>query len=807
MLSVLQRLKGHADRARAVLLPLAAAAAITVLAVAVHRHYPIHRWLFWLYARAWLWCGLFTLGCLSLGNLVTGALLRPSVGLRERLLFSLATGVLAFFYLLFAAGLLGLYGRAFAVAAPVLAIAAGARQLHRRGRRVFRHLRAARRRRPPAALGPLSFAALVFGLAGIGMVYFSILSPTNIAFDSQFYHLGLAQQYAVEGAIRRDAVGWMPAAIPHLASVLYTWCFLLPGAGMFERIVCAAHLEMVLFLLTLASVPLLVRRLVPGARAGLSWVAVFLFPGILLYDSNLSVAADHVAAFWAVPAYLALLLALRSLDPRAMVLLAAMLSGALLTKYQALYLLAFPALAVVARAATLLFRRLRGRSGADEGATPLLGLGAVIVAGLVLTSPHWLKNWVWYGDPLFPNLHRVFKPAAWEPDLGRHYDLWSTWQGKSWTPAGSTGQRLRDTFGALFTFSFVPHDWKTFHGKVPVFGSLFTLSMLLLVFLRRTRRTWALVLATHIGVFLWYWTLHQDRYLQLLLPWMAAVVAATLHLAWRAGIAARVLTSALVGLQIVWGGDVYFMHARSEGGPAAALKLLGEARSGKYDERLAMPGALFELGRAKELPADARVLLHEHNPRLGLWRPVIGDMAGWQFGLRYDLAEGPAEVDAALRKLGVTHIVSRPNKSRRTDSLGADLRFFDYLARDAGRVKAWREFVLYRLPASPPTYRPNDVVAYLGCGKVYQPGLHPMRALTVRDGQDQKAKLVKAATPLPAGAGGPAAVIAKAGFAVTGTKCKPAVESGVLAGFDKIATRGDEELWSRKRAPAASSSR
>jgi hypothetical protein len=111
---------------------------------------------------------------------------------------------------------------------------------------VIRHLRAARRRGLAPGARPLHlgyFPVLACGLLLVGLVYFAILSPRNIAFDAYFYHLGLAQQYATEGAIRGAPEGWVPATIPHLASILYTWCFTLPGMSLEEKILCAAHLE------------------------------------------------------------------------------------------------------------------------------------------------------------------------------------------------------------------------------------------------------------------------------------------------------------------------------------------------------------------------------------------------------------------------------------------------------------------------------------------------------------------------------------------------------------------------------------
>src|SRR5262245_19015012 len=125
------------------LLPLGIALGITVFVIAVYPHYPVHEWIFWVYAKLWLWCALFVLACLSIGDLLVGLLLPRGFPLRERLLFAFSTGVLAFFHCMFLGGILGLYGRIFAVAMPVCVAAVGMPRLFKRARRVIRHLRAA----------------------------------------------------------------------------------------------------------------------------------------------------------------------------------------------------------------------------------------------------------------------------------------------------------------------------------------------------------------------------------------------------------------------------------------------------------------------------------------------------------------------------------------------------------------------------------------------------------------------------------------------------------------------------------------
>ena len=796
------RVAGHARRiALAAVLLLAT----YVFASKVAPHYPIGKWLFWVYAKLWGYTLLFTLACVSGGHLALEWLLPRGLSLRARLAMSAPAGVVVFFLGAFVAGLLRLYGPTFAIAWPVLLVAAGARPIHRRLRRARRHVR--RARRAGGATPWWTWPIAGFGLLAVGAIYFSILTPRNIAFDSQFYHLGLAQQYVAEGGIVRSAEGWLSAAIPHLASVLYTWGMLLPGMPPVHGVLLAGHLEFAVFLLTLATMPLLVRWLVPRARAGTAWVALFLFPGIFLYDSSLSTAADHITALFAVPIYYAFVKAFRALEPRYCALLAAMASGALLTKYQGVQLALFPALGIVLRALHLGSRALWRRLQAAPGVRPpvdwrfLTGPAMAVGTGLVLTSPHWMKNLVWYGDPLYPYLNGYFRPRPWSSDAAATFrDYFEGVQVGAWRPKGTLGARLKETFEALYSFSFEPHDWPKFHGKVPVFGSLFTLGTLALPFLRRTWRIWGLVAAGHVAVFQWYWSMHQDRYLQTIVPWMACAVAAILVLVWRSGWLARAPAVGLVGLQIVWGGDVYFFgtHAMMQTVPAkAVIDMLGQGYRRKYDGRLDLGTELVKVGDV--LPAHARVLNHEDNRRLGLWRAVVSDFVPWQFGIRWGELESPRAMHDKLLELEVTHIIWRTHKSRGLDSLAGDLRFFEYVTNWAEPVTKVGGRTVVAVASEPPEGPFDDTVAYLGCGPVFRRGLHHLTTLNVFD-KWQAVRGVEPFDPAPQAAGELATFVARASFVVVGPRCRPALPATALGDFTQVATREGEQLWVRSRA-------
>lgn len=673
----------------------------------VNGHYPIEKWLFWLYAEAWLWTVVFGAACLCAGERVVALVLRPRPPLRERLLLSFCTGVFIFSSGVFVVGLFHGLGPVFFYAWPLGLIACGLEPVIRRWRRVAGLVPHARR----VAVSPSWWGglALVFGLVGVALLYINILTPGNAAYDSRWYHLAIAEHYAAAGAVTRFPEGWFCATYPHLASLLYTWALMLPGADLVVRIETAAHLEFLLFLATLAGIGLLVRWLTAAgpARVRNAWAAVFLFPGILLYDSTLSVAADHVLAFWAPPLFLLLRRTLRDWRAPAAVLLGMVMAAAIMTKYQAVSLILVPSLVLAAAGVRrALPRRGPGRMGVGRAlGIPALTAGAV----LVLSTPLWLKNWVWHGSPLYPMLRDIFTVYPWVPGT----DPGKLLQEAAWTPQGPFWDRVLETLKATVTFSFVVHDWWNHHGSVPVFGSLFTLSLPLLFFLgpslgrgrvRSLGRVVGLAATTMMGVAIWYWTYHQDRYLQALVPWMAAVVAAVLAMAWAAGWPGRLAAVALVVTQVVWGGDVYTIptHGMLQTQPARVV--LDLISSGWRKDWAARKASMMEYAPvAPLLPKGSTVLLHERMIRFGTGAKVVVDMPGTQGGISYATLGSPRKVWELLRGFGVTHALWTRGATQNYQTSVDDLIFFEFVDKyTLAQMDTASGFVLGKLPPTPP---------------------------------------------------------------------------------------------------------
>lgn len=704
----------HIRSAALVLLLLGMAALFVKV---MEESYPIEQWLFWHYAAYWVACAAWLAGVLGVGHLTVTRAFRLKLPLHEATVTALAVGLFEFELAMLLAGVVHLFRWQLFVLMPLAFLAGGLTAL----RELWHDWRVLwRRRRPP--FGLTSALAIGFGILVFALIYFALLTPENVQFDSRWKHMSLAEDWVAWGGLRRKDEGWLFAARPHMTSLLFTWAFLLPGAALFDKMLLCAHLEYVIFAVTtLVGIPALVRRLLPRADPRVVWAARFLFPGVLLYDSSLSAGADHIGALFGVPAALLLFRAWRRLELRPTLLLAAVLAGAVLVKETtALVLLPFPVAAVVLRALMLVVRHLRGRGTPEElrnaWRTPLFAAGVA----LLLTTPLWLENLIWYGDPLYPNLNKFFAERPWSPDAAYrfHYGYQDE---QLWAPPRNL-QGVLDTLQALVEYSFVPHDWKRFHHEVPVFGSLFTLLLVTVPVAGGSKKLWALVAWVHVGIFAWFSVHHQDRYLQGLMPLMASATAVMLLAVWRSGsLLVRLATVVLVGAQLVWGGDVYFFqtHAMARSPLKKSIDLLSAGFEHKYESRFNVQSSYQAIG--KQLPKGARLLLHETNINLGTGATTVLDNPGWQYAVEYGSLKSPADMVPLLHSLGVTHIFAKPEKSKGKDSIAGDIRFFDYVRRRAGSAQSVAGGILVKV-TNVPADDFDDTVAVLSCGNDYEPG-------------------------------------------------------------------------------------
>jgi hypothetical protein len=675
------------------------------------RSQPLSKWLFWDLATIWLWNLYLSAACVIAGQAVVRALLpsdqRTSL---ETLALSFPVGLVVFVMGMYLGGFLRLYGSVFALVLPLILIAAGARS----ALEAWKEAAQARLILPVYAL-----PATVIGLLLVGVIYLGVMSPDAINYDASWVHMVIGQDYARAGRIIAFP-GDQVKNVPHLQAMVATWGFLVPGLGIPAlRWMMALHLEFMVFVWTLVGVAATTRWLAARETAG-TWTAFALFPGIFVYDSNLGGASDHFLALFAAPLVLAADKVLRRFERRAGILGGLLAGGALLSKFQAIYLLAPLSVWALGRVVVAIVQRRRGDATSPSLKVIAEAIGLTAAVAVLITLPHFVSNWVFYSNPMYPFLPDVFRgshPAVSDGAIQAKLVV-ADW---NWKPPAALGQRLSKGLELMFTFSFSPHY--SFVNNLPVFGSVFTLALPLLLVIKGARRLWlgaGLALGT---LFMWaisYWV---DRNLQTFLPVLVAVTAAILVRAWELGWLARLGVSALVVVQLAWATPLYFSGSDRLTG---AINLLKSGMDGRAREHLGKYRSQYvALGAA--LPKDAVVLLHTRHVMLGIDRTVYLDWIGFQTIIDYRTFKTPRELYDHLRQIGVTHIVSTPGL-RAAFTKQEEAIFDVFVNRYLTVQRHFADLTLYDMPESPPPVEAPYQVAMVGVAG-YPDGLYPVTAL------------------------------------------------------------------------------
>lgn len=706
-------------------------------------------WLFLVLARIWAWQMLLTLSCLSIGHLLLVRVLRltelPDI---EQLALSLPLGLLAFAMGIFLGGFAHVLRPAYAVLLPVVMLVAGAKTTAPWLRAMVR---------PAFVASPLSLAWAAFGVLGIGVLYLGVLSPDSVNFDAVWNHLVIAQDYAREGRIVAFPGDWVKT-LPHLGSVINTWAFLVPGFDKpAERWMMGLHDEFTVFLWTLVGVSAGARYLAESASVAGGWVAVFLFPSIFIYDGNMGAAADHFLALFAVPVFLSAARLCDAKDVKHGVLFGAFVAAALLTKIHAIYLIAPVAVMVAVAFVVVCARRLRGED-APELAGFARGIASALGTFFVVSSPHFVSSGIFYHNPVYPFAQNLIHSRPYLPDAQKQFDYLVA--DYNYLPPRVLSQRVGKALEMMFTFSFKPHY--TWTHDQPTFGSLLTLLLPGLLFIGRARKLWLGMAVCMGALFMWAMTMWVDRNLQTFMPLMAAVVAALLFRVWQVGALARVGVSALVFLQVVWAGDWYFSGNERI---ANAMTLIRSSIEGHARKRFkGYRSDYVAIGKA--LPHDAVVLLHGQHSMLGIDRPVLLDLAGFQGAIDYRTLRTPRDLYDRLRQLGVSHVIWAPGTdpgAYRQEDVVFDL-FAHSLLPDAGSYGRLRVAEMPRDP--PPRVTEPQVVAWRVTG--YPDGTYPVSALNACEIYPEKMKRYPKRAEHPLSRHGLAAALQHADAALIG---------------------------------------
>ncbi len=710
-MSPASRVPAWLPRLRAPLAFLTCGAGALLFVHLISERVALSRWAPWVLLGMWCWELLLTLACASAGLLLVRKVARLQVSSLEALALALPVGLVLFIVGMYAGGFLGILRPWFAVALPLALLLAGAREAREEVRRIVA--------RPLAPYSRLDLAIGAFGMLAVGILYLGVITPDAVNYDASWNHLVIAQDYAREGRIGAFPGDWVKN-VPHLGSIVNTWAFMVPG---YSRPVLhwmlALHDEFTIVMWTALGVAAGVQLMAEDENLHGGWVALFLFPGLFVYDGNIGAAADHFLGVFILPLVITAFRLLQSFEWRRAVLVGALAGGALLTKLHAVYVLLPLTLVFGARFIGFAVGHVRNKSDSRLVQAALAGAVAVGIAVLLL-SLHFAKNYYYFGNPFFPLAQGKFGGSPEIADAQLQMDnLFADWR---WHPPAGA-QKYWEALKLVFTFSFVPHY--SFINDLPVFGSLFTLCLPLLLVTGRARALW---LGAAVGVgalFTWACTFWVDRNLQLLLPTVAAVTGAILVRVHRLGLLARAGVVVLVAVQLAWAIPLYFSGTERIFDSIALLKSSYEGSLNSKLNNYRKP--YVDLG--KWLPPDALVMLHDNHIMLGIDRPVLLDWVGFQGVIDYRKFRSAADLGRRLHELGVTHVAYVPG-GRAAASKQEEVIFAAFLQSYERKAKSFggvRVFALSK--AAHLSSEPLDVLA-LGIPN-YKNGLYPVQALGV----------------------------------------------------------------------------
>lgn len=757
-------------------------------------HYPLAEWLVWRLLPIWGYTLLFNLSCVAFGAFLLRRLLGPrELPALERLLQSMMLGLTSFVLALYLGGFAHLLEPWLATLIPLVFLGVGAGD----GRALWHELLAWRASIPPPkslerVLGGLAAAA---GAIALCFMYLEALDVSAINFDATWYHFPIAQDYAREGAIV-PFPGENHRAYPHLTSMLHTWALLVPGLRHLpQHWMLSLHLEYTIVVWRVLASAALARWLLGGRDVRGLWAGFFLFPSVFVYDQSIGGSADHFLGFFAVPVALAAARALVKFDLRWGILLGVAIGAHLLVKYQGMFLFAALSGVIALRVAYLIGRRiLRSKLNlldADDPEWRALAAGVVAIAltTIVVSAPHFLKNAVFYNNPVYPFAQRIFTasypktepgyykelplPGAFDPKLsGLERQLWSARQ--------------------VFEYSFETSN-RNLTSKRPYMGALFSLLLPCAVLVAQRRRL-AFVLLLALPCFLiWANAAANDRYLLSFYDLCIGTTLALLVGVWDLGWFARAGLVPLVALQLVWGGDAMLFYGRKE--LEAGLDLIGAGYAGKYDDhRFGSKSAQQQITRAT--PKDAVILARNYKGLLGLDRTVLSDIRTAQDYIDYSHLKDTREFYELLKQRGVTHLLY-PKGQRRPERWNNTILFTELFVRHGEKQQRFGKLSLARLPRqAPPPSAPYLVLVSNIRG--YPDGIYRLEQLDI----DQRFPTLFTPAPKPLHRLNDPALAEVMddvrALAVGGRKLPKALTAEQRAEFESVEAWESDELYLRR---------
>ncbi|MBX7078409.1 MAG: hypothetical protein K1X88_04410 [Nannocystaceae bacterium] len=778
---------------RSMVAALVCVVGLAVFAATVNRHYPLRDWLLWRVGLLWIYIALWLAACVGMGRFVLRKLLRErELPLAETWLQSMAVGLVAFVLCLYAAGTVGAFHPAVAIGLPALFVAFSQRDLRALLRRSRDELGAPIEQ--STGMAWLRRAAAVWCVIGFAIVYVIAFSPEAISLDAAWYHLPIAHDYVRAGRII-PFYSEYNRTLPHLSSMMYTWGFLLPGVHNPFEWMMALHLEFVMLAWRTVAVAACAQWMLGDRNVRGLWASVMLFPLMFAFAHSVTAGAEHFLGFWAVPVLLATMRMLDRFDTPSCVLLGLVSGGSILTKYQAIYMITACGILVVGRWLWLMAKVVRKQPEVSARALWLAPL-TVMCVGLGVASPHFVKNYLFYGDPMYPFLMGKLSSAF--PNNPEAATLFSSNLGDPDNRPTAKGlARLTDAVANFFSFSFRPH-YVVVKQKWPLFGSLFTLLTPAVVVLKGARRIWVGIFCCFITILVWTNTYLQDRYLNAVVAVFIATTVVMIVRLWELGRLARIALVPLVGFQVAWGLDT--MTWSGDTLIKDTIEFVRSGYRGETDPSERYPWRKDFRAITAATPPDAKLLVRGTREVLGLDREVHRDVQWHQAYFYYAGLRNTAELQQYYVDKGLTHLVWQPRVGH-AGTLHSTILFTALVKSSPVKPESFGPWRLLPLPPPPADAPTPMLVAITGLQRIYPAGLFHVDDLMLYSGK------------LDGGRGGPIAPREKLGkgesfdkffsraHAVVlgeGAKLSPEVQRALDQGFVKVEEIDDVRIFLRR---------
>jgi hypothetical protein len=558
--------------------------------------------------------------------------------------YALALGMGTLGYLILAAGLLGGLTR------PVLALLSVVGWAL-----AVAGLRSWRKAAPGTdAEKPEGVTTALWGLVALLAAITAISAlrvPDGWDWDGLSYHLAAPKIY-----LRAGRIVFIPydshTDFPFTLEMLFTYGLAFGGTGAAKLFHWAAGW------LTAVSVGLWTRRLSANGRPVPRWagaVAALAFGSMPLVLWEIGTAyIDLGTACFQFLALAALLDGIRfqagrpALDARQLVLAGVFTGFALGTKYTALIQFGLLGLGLC---------WVLVRASPEGRAKTWVAAALFLVASLAVASPWYVKNWIWVHNPVYPFFYRFFPHSySWNAEAERGYSGEQDQFGFGTAPAAVLSVFWNLAVHGRAFFIKAP---KTLLGdKLGSLGPLWA-GLLPLVFWAR-RLDWrsvACLAYSLASIGIWLLMTQQTRYLLPVFAPLAVFVGVLL-----AGLDSRLVRRAalgFVGLTTLMSVGMHLPMAQT------ALRVV----SGQISERdylhVVLPG-LYDAAEFinSQLPPGSKVALYQETRGFYLDRDYFWGNPGQHNEIPYDQLKSTDDLVAALRRLGITHVLINYEFSR-----------------------------------------------------------------------------------------------------------------------------------------------